>query len=149
MIEQLAKAAQQRNRGSAGRGSGRRREPRWPRDGCYEFGGDHYKADCNATQEDIRAFKARLGRASVSFNYSRLVFSNGSVNEHDLAWLVDGGSPIICIRSDHPAADHIQWSASSIMVRAVDGQVMPTDGEASPALSFGPKLTAMTTAAEG
>ncbi len=77
------------------------------------------------------------------------MFSNGRVNEQDLAWLVDGGSPITCIRSDHPAADHIQWSAwwyvPSMRVRAADGQVMPADGEARLTLSFGPKLIATTT----
>jgi len=73
------------------------------------------------------------------------VFSNGSVNQQDFAWLIDGGSPITCIRSDHPAADHIQWSASWMSVRAADGQVMRADGEARLTLSFGPNLTATTT----
>jgi hypothetical protein len=72
------------------------------------------------------------------------VFSNGRVNKQELAWLVDGGSQITCIRSDHPAADHIQWSASSMRVRAADGKVMPADGEARLTLSFGPELTATT-----
>jgi transposase InsO family protein len=145
MMELLAKSSQQRTRGSAGRGSGPRRDRGGPRDGCYECGGNHYKADCNATQDEIRAFKAKLARSSVSSNYSRLVFSNGRVNKQELAWLVDGGSQITCIRSDHPAADHIQWSASSMRGRAADGQVMLADGEARLTLSFGPELTATTT----